>query len=283
MGQVAAPTTPGMDAVLSSIGTVVSTSKHTVTVRSESGRYTVYVFDRLTKKPATLSAGTTVVVVSEPTGEVGVRLANDILPYTPHAADQPSAATEAKPQSESLTVAATTSSTGSAARSTHPYDTGEAVPVSVRKLEGDIERQSRKYSFGFRAGVGLDPEVFLIGAQGRIGPFFNRNFSIRPNVDFGFGEVTKMFVLDLNGVYRLPFNNRGSKWGVFAGAGPAFQLMHRNFEEAAEGKSIDFGDFKYQTGLNILAGVEFRSGFFVEAKSTVWAGPHLRLMFGYTF
>ena len=278
MCQVSVAAAPGQNAVISATGTVTSSSKHTVTVRSENGYYVVYLFDHYTRKPATLPAGTMVTVVSTPTDEPGLRVATDILLYTPPVGGQPG--TPSAPPSQ---PASSESSTGSASRSTHPYDTGEAVPVNVRKLEADIEKQSRKFAFGFRAGVGVDPEVMLIGVQARIGPFFDRNFSLRPNIDFGFGEVTKMFALDLNGVYRLPFNARQSKWSMIVGAGPALQFQHRNFEEAAAGQGIDFGEFKYQTGLNVLAGVEFRGGFFVEGKTTVWAGPHLRIMFGYTF
>jgi hypothetical protein len=281
MGQIASPSAPGQDAVLSMTGTVVSSSPNTVTVRSENGLYVVYIFERYTRKPPTLSAGTMVTVVSTPTGEQGVRVATDILLYTPPVPGQPAAA-PAAPKEATETPAG--SARGSAERAVHPYDSGEAVPVSVRKLEGAIEKQSRKLSMGFRTGVGLDPELMLVGVHARLGPFFSRNFSFRPNVDFGFGEVTKLFAIDLNGVYRLPLNARQSRWSMFVGAGPNLSFVHRNFEAVEAGNDkIDFGDLDFQSGLNILTGVEFRSGFFVEAKTTVWAGPHLRLTVGYSF
>jgi hypothetical protein len=117
-----------------------------------------------------------------------------------------------------------------------------------------------------------------------VGPFFNRGFSFRPNVDFGFGEVTKLFAIDLNGVYRLPITPRQGRWSAFVGAGPCLSFLHRNFERANAGEnSIDFGEFDFQAGLNILTGVEFRSGLFVEVKTTVYAGPHMRLAVGYSF
>jgi len=251
----------GQDSVLTITGTVTSSSGNSMTVRSNSGLYTVFVFDRDTRKPKTLPAGTSVTVISTPTGEPGLRAATDVL----------------------VTTAGSTQSDG-AERAAHPYESGEAVPASVRKLESSIEHQSKKFALGFRTGVGLDPELLLLGVQARIGPLFGRDLSFRPNLDFGFGEVTKMFVLDLNVVHRLPLNARQSKWSMFVGAGPALSFIHRNFEEAAAGDNgIDFGEFKYQSGLNILAGAEFRSGFFVEAKTTVWAGPHLRLSVGYSF
>ena len=269
MSQVAAPTPPAglvHEAEVAMTGYVVSAARNSLTVRIEGGLYTVFTYDRYTKKPATVAVGSKVRVLSLSTGEPGVRIATNVAVL---------AAPGAAP---------TASESGSADRAAaHPYETGEAVPVSVRKLENGIEKQSRKYGAGVRLGMGLDPEVFLVGVQARIGPFFDKGFSFRPNIDFGFGEVTKMVVLDLNGVYRLPVNKHG-KWGMYVGGGPALTFAHRNFEEAAKGENdIDFGDFDYTTGFNFLTGVEFRSGFFVEAKATVWAGPHLRVAFGYTF
>jgi hypothetical protein len=261
--------------VVAATGTVVSSLPHTLSVRSANGVYVVYVFDKYTKKPATISQGAMVTVLSTPSGEPGIRLATDVLFYTP---PPPGQATETAAPKQSAE-----SSTSSASRSAHPYETGEAVPVNVRKLESDIAKQSKRFAFGFRGGVGLDPEVMLIGVQAKMGSFFNRSFSLRPNLDFGFGEVTKMFALDLNGVFRLPINPRHSRWSMFAGVGPALNLIHRNFEEAAEGGDIDFGDFKFQSGLNILTGVEMRNGFFIEGKATIWTGPHLRFTFGYHF
>jgi hypothetical protein len=266
----AIPATPPVgiaDPEIPLTGWVVSSSKSTLTVRIEGGLYTVFTFDRYTKKPPSVALGSKVRVMSLPTGEAGVRVATNVTVLAVPGTTPPS------------------SETGSADRSAEkPYEAGEAVPVTVRKLENSLEQGSKKYGLGFRGGMGLDPEVFLIGVQGRIGPFFDKGLSFRPNLDFGFGEVTKLFALDLNLVYRLPVNSRTSKWGMFVGAGPSLMFSHRNFEEAAAGEnSIDFGDFSYNTGLNFLGGVEFRSGLFVEAKATAWAGPHLRLTFGYSF
>jgi hypothetical protein len=268
MSQVATPAPAGVvqDAEIAMTGYVVSAARNSMTVRIEGGHYTVFTYDRYTKRPPTVAVGSKVRVLSLSTGEPGVRLATNVAVLA-----APGAAPAA-------------SESGSADRAAEkPYEVGEAVPVSVRKLENGIEKQSRKYGAGVRLGMGLDPEVFLVGVQARIGPFFDKGFSFRPNIDFGFGEVTKMLVLDLNGVYRLPVNKHG-KWGMYVGGGPALTFAHRNFEAAEKGENeIDFGDFDYTTGFNFLTGVEFRSGFFVEAKATVWAGPHLRVAFGYSF
>jgi hypothetical protein len=151
----------------------------------------------------------------------------------------------------------------------------------VRSLEHDIQRQTRKYAAGFRAGAGLDPEVLLVGVHARFGPIFHPNFSFRPNLEFGWGEVTKLFALNLEGVYRLPFTPATGRWGAYVGAGPSLMLKEESFERGESG--VDFGNFKFEAGLNVLTGIQFRGGFFMEAKTTVYASPHLRLIFGYSF
>ena len=264
MGQTVGTSSSAQDAAVTITGKVAATSPNTLTVKTDNGLFIIFIFDRSTRKPSKIPTGSKVSIISTPTGESGLRLASDV--------------TITAPPEPPPAVAAT----GTAERAAEkPYETGEAVPVSVRKLTNDIERQSRRFGFGFRTSVGLDPELILVGAQARIGPLFNRGISFRPNVDFGFGELTKMVAVDLNGVYRLPFNARQSRWSAFVGAGPCLAFTHRNLE--VETRNIDFGDFEFQSGLNILTGVEFRSGMFVEIKSTLWTGPHLRMSVGYAF
>ena len=262
MGQMVATSSSAQDAPVTITGKVASTSPNTMTVKTDNGLFIVFIFDRFTSKPSKIPTGSQVSIISTATEESGLRLASDVTITAPPV--PPPAAT------------------GTAERAAEkPYETGEAVPVSVRKLTNDIERQSRRFGFGFRTSIGLDPELVLIGVQARIGPFFNRDFSFRPGVDFGFGELTKQFVFDLNGVYRLPFTARQSRWSAYVGAGPCLAFTHRNLE--VETQNIDFGDFEFQSGLNILTGVEFRSGLFVEVKSTLWTGPHFRMGVGYSF
>jgi hypothetical protein len=250
MSQPAPP--PGQpDTTIS--GTVVSSSANTLIVRTEGRVYHVFVLDRFTVKPATIAAGSTVRVTSTPSGESGVRVATNIVVSAP-APTTPSAQPE------------------------------DLVPVSVRKLERDIERYARRYRAGVRGGVGIDPEILLVGVHARMGPFFHQNVSFRPNVEFGFGEVTKLFALNLDGAYRLPFTPSHGRWSVYAGTGPSFVFLHQNFERAVMGDTgIDFGDFDFEVGLNIFTGIEFRNGVFLEAKGTVWAPPALRFIVGYSF
>ena len=243
--------TPG-ETPTTATGTVVSASANVMVLRTEQG-HEVFIFDRYTAKPAKLAPGSTVRVLSRATGEPGVRLATDVILSAGPAAAQ-------------------------------AKESPDAVPVSVRQLENDIERQARKYGMGFRAGAAMDPEVLLVGVHARMGPFFSKNASFRPNAEFAWGEVTKLFALNLEGIYRLPFTPRLGRWSAYAGAGPSFVFSRESFERfTGVDEPIDFGDFNFDVGLNILAGMEFRSGMFFEVKTTVYAEPHLRLIFGYTF
>ena len=220
-------------------------SPNVLVVRTDQGAHHVFIFDRYVSKPKTIAVGSGVRVTSTPSHEPGVRIATDIVATGGSSTQQ----TDAAP-----------------------------VPLSVRQLEGDLERQAKKYGLGFRAGAGMDPELLVFGVHAKIGPFFNRNISFRPNVEYGWGEVTKLIALNLEGVYRLPFTPRLGRWSAYAGMGPSFVFSHESFERlTGEDDPIDFGDFNFNGGLNILAGMEFRSGAFFEIKTTVYAAPHLRL------
>jgi hypothetical protein len=159
----------------------------------------------------------------------------------------------------------------------------EPIPPSVLKAERQIEKQVHRFRGGIRTGVGLDPEVVLFGIQARLGPFFSRDLFFRPNVEFGFGEVTKMFGINLEALYRLPFTPRYGRWSAYLGGGPALNFVHRNFEEAASGADIDFGDFTFEGGLNLLGGIQYRSGMFLEMRATAWSRPTVRLILGFNF
>jgi hypothetical protein len=235
-------------------GTVSSSSRNTLTVRSSGGRYQLFVYDRSTTKPATIPIGSQVRVTWSAGDEPGVRVANEVT----------------------ITPGTTAGQTGTA---------GPVVPPEVRRLERDIERQARRYQVGVRAGVALDPELVMIGVHAQVGPFFNNNIFFRPNVEFAFGEVTALFGISPEFIYRLPVSSRQGRWSTYVGAGPGFNFLHQNFERAAGDKRIDFGDFHSDTGLNILAGIRYRSGMFAELKTTVYSDPSptLRLIIGYNF
>jgi hypothetical protein len=235
------------------VGTVVSTSRQTMVVRTEDNQFHLFIFDTDLVRPKGLMPGARVRVASNATDEAGLRLATRVTVLEPPPTPEPGAALpDAAPP-----------------------------PKEMREVEREIEKELRRWQFGVRLGAGLDPELFLIGVHAGIGPVFSRDFYFRPNAEFAFGELTDMFAINLEGAYRLPITFRYGRWSSYVGAGPAFNFIHQGLER----REIDFGNFEYDTGLNVFTGVRFRRGTFVEVKSSLWANsvPTLRLIFGYTF
>jgi len=234
-------------------GTVVSSSRNTLTVRSGTRQH-LFVFEPSTRKPATLPIGSQVRVASSPGEEPNVRVASAITILEAAAPGQDTAM-------------------------------ASAVPPEVRRLERDIERQVQRYQLGVRAGVALDPELVLVGVHAQVGPFFNRDVYFRPNVEFGIGEVTVLFAINPEVIYRLPISARQGRWSAYVGVGPGFNFLHQTFARNGNDKRIDFGDFRSDVGLNVLGGIRYRSGMFMELKTTVYSNPSptLRLIVGYNF
>jgi hypothetical protein len=252
------PSLSAQDADQSSIeGTVASASRETLVVRTDDGNFYLFVFDRYTTKPRIIATGSRVRVLSTLSEQEGTRLATNIaeLQAGP-ATTTPSPGTQAKP-----------------------------LPPAVRDLEQGIKSEARRWHLGVRAGAALDPELFLFGVHSQLGPVFNRNVFFRPNAEFAFGEITDMIALNLEAIYRLPITARGRRLSAYVGAGPALNFVHQDFQrQLGEGRDIDFGNFDYETGFNILAGIQRRHTFF-EVKTSLWSepAPTLRLMIGYTF
>jgi hypothetical protein len=128
----------------------------------------------------------------------------------------------------------------------------------------------------------MDPEILLAGVHARLGPIFTENVSFRPSAEFGFGEVTKMFAVNLDTAYRLPLTPRWSSWSIYLAAGPSLGFSTQNFEQGAD---TNWSNLEFTPGLNMVTGLEFRNGFLVEARATVYSSPNptFRLMFGYSF
>jgi hypothetical protein len=234
------------------VGTVVSASSQTMVVRDDNNQFHLFVMDSDTVRPKGIVTGARVRVAASNTDEAGVQAATRITVLEPSPATQASPAADMAPP-----------------------------PKEMRDVQREIEREVRRWQLGVRIGGGLDPELFLIGVHAGVGPIFNRDFYLRPNVEFGFGELTDMFAVNLEGAYRLPINLRHGRWSTYVGAGPSLNFVHQGLER----REVDFGNFEFESGLNIFTGVRFRRGTFVEAKTNLWAHsvPTLRLIFGYTF
>jgi hypothetical protein len=168
----------------------------------------------------------------------------------------------------------------------------------MRRLEQDIMDQARKYRMGVHVGAALDPELVLIGVNAEFGPFFNERISARPNVQFGFGEVTDFMGLNFEGVYRLGQEVRN--WRIYFGGGPAVNFRKLGFaapadadddeEEPPDGEEadddddgFDFDDFEFDAGLNFVAGAQSRNGMFVEVRASAYSRPTLRFVIGFNF
>lgn len=238
-------------------GTVVSTTRNTLTVRNSGGRYQLFLYDKTSVRPSSLSTGSEVEVTSVSSDEPGVRVVRRV----------------------NVTRSAAAPTAGSSSPA-------PAVPPEVRRIERQIERQAKRYQAGVRAGVALDPELVLIGVHAQVGPFFSPDVFLRPNVEFAYGEVTALFALNLEAIYRLPVSSRAGGWSTYVGVGPGFNFLHQNFtKDGGGGSRIDFGEFKSDVGLNILGGLRYRSGMFMELKTTVYSDPSptLRMIVGYNF
>ena len=234
-------------------GTVVSSTRDTLVVRTDDNQFYLFTYQRNSVRAASAVRGARVRVVAGSGDENGTRVASNVTVL------------EAKP-----------SEAGAAGTQAAP------VPPQIREIESDIKREARRWRAGVRAGAAFDPELFLFGVQSQMGPIFHRGVFFRPNAEFAFGEVTDLVALNLEAVYRFPASSRRGSWSPYVGAGPSFTFIHQNLEE---GRQIDFGNFDYQTGVNVLTGVQFPRGTFVELKTSLYSepAPKLRLIFGYNF
>lgn len=163
------------------------------------------------------------------------------------------------------------------------------VPPEGRQAEDTVERAARRFRLGVEAGVGLDPELLVFGGHGAFGPIFNRNVELRPGVEFGLGEVTTLFGINLDVLYVLPGAVRGNRWMPYVGAGPNFALSHRGFDSDEDlddddtGNRFDFSDTDFVSGFNFFAGARTVNGMFLEFKSTAYGVSNIRFLVGYNF
>jgi len=235
-------------------GTVASATRNTLVIRTDD-HFQLFVYERAAVRPKSIAPGDRVRVTAGPPDENGTRIASDVTVLTP-------ASGEAGGVDKAAQAA--------------------PVPQKVREVEADIRRESRRWRLGVRGGAAFDPELFTFGIQSQMGPIFHPRVLFRPNAEFAFGEVTDLIALNLEAVYRFPPTSRRGNWTPYLGAGPALIFIHQNFES---GRDVDFGNFDYETGFNILAGMQSRRGTFVELKTSLYSGPapKLRLIVGYNF
>lgn len=175
------------------------------------------------------------------------------------------------------------------------------VPAQARQAESDVERTVRRFGIGVQGGIGLDPELIEFGAHGRFGPFFRRNITFRPGLQFGVGEVTTAMGIDLDVLYALPGATRTTRWTPYLGAGPNFSLSHRGFSTDTTGTTtttstvttagtsttttnrFNFSDTDFNGGINFIAGAYNQSNWFLEMKATAYGVSNVKLLIGVNF
>lgn len=120
-------------------------------------------------------------------------------------------------------------------------------------------------TFGVRVGVSADPDQFYFGGHFETAPVVDRLY-FRPNVEIGVGNSVTLAAFNFEFAYKFPTRR---PWGIYAGGGPALNLIYTEQRDHAEG------------GFNILVGVEHRNGFFAEIKAGALDSPDFKLGVGY--
>jgi len=120
---------------------------------------------------------------------------------------------------------------------------------------------------GVRAGVSADPDQFYFGGHFETAPLVDR-LHFRPNVEIGVGDNVTLVAFNLEFAYHFP--QRGN-WFVYAGAGPALNLIRFESNTNSEG------------GFNLLIGVQHNAGLFAEVKAGLADSPRVKVGVGYAF
>lgn len=228
-------------------GTVVSTSEQTVVVRSDDNRNHLFTYAANAVPQETVKPGTRVRVNGGAPNNNGTRVIESIDVIQP----------------------------GAEAANAAPA----AQTAQMNKLSKQIESEARRWHVGGKIGAGLSPELFMFGPQAQFGPFFNEHLLFRPNVEFGFGELTDMYAVNGEMAYRLSTKFHG-QWAPYFGMGPSFNFISQSLSS----EDTSFSDFSYKTGFNIFVGAE-KNKAFVEMKTSLWSGeaPVFRVFVGYNF
>jgi ribosomal protein L27 len=120
-------------------------------------------------------------------------------------------------------------------------------------------------TIGARAGVSIDPEQFYFGAHAESPPLVDR-LRFRPSIEIGLGSDTTIAAFNVEFAYHF---RSIEPWNVYAGAGPALNIITRE------------GDTDAEPGVNVLVGVAHEDGLFAEFKAGALDSPRLKFGIGY--
>lgn len=124
---------------------------------------------------------------------------------------------------------------------------------------------------GVRVGLGVDPDVFVIGAHLESEPLVDR-LRFRPNVEVGVGDDLTLIAVNAEFAYWFPSRR---PWSLYAGGGPALNI----YRFGARGRR----DSELDPGFNVMLGLSHREGLFTEFKIGGLDSPELRLTVGFAF
>jgi hypothetical protein len=231
-------------------GIVVSMTQHTLVVRSDDNQYHLFTYAEGTVPEAAVKPGAHVRVNGGAPDNNGTQVAESIAVIQPGGG---------------------TATSGAGAQAAPPSP-------QVNKVSTEIEYEARRFHVGGRIGFGLSPELFMFGPQAQFGPFFSKHLLFQPSLEFGFGELTDMYAINADGVYR--FSSTYGQWNPYFGMGPSFNFIN----QSASSADTSFSNFNYKTGFNAFVGGQ-KNKTFVEVKTALWSGkaPVFRLYVGYNF
>lgn len=123
--------------------------------------------------------------------------------------------------------------------------------------------------FGLRAGMGLDPDQFVVGAQFSLGKSL-KIFRVVPSVDAGFGN--SLTTIDFNADFLARLLVEGTSIGFYGGGGPTLAFIDRSG-----------GGSRWEFGLSLVAGIQVpiisKKATNLEARFGIGDIPDFRLLF----
>jgi hypothetical protein len=134
-------------------------------------------------------------------------------------------------------------------------------------------------AYGFRGGIGIDPDQFNFGGQLRVGPFAPDFFFV-PNLEIGVGSDLAIYQFNFDIDYMIK-NNSGTL-DPYVGGGLALALVDPDDDRFGNANSST------EVGVNFIGGLAFPSksgatAFFTELRLGVGDIPDFKAMVGWNF
>jgi len=137
----------------------------------------------------------------------------------------------------------------------------------VALMLGCIAVPASAQTAGVRVGISVNPDQFYFGGHVETAPLVEQ-LRFRPNVEIGLGDHVTLVALNFEFAYVFPLRQ---PWNLYAGAGPALNIIHTDQDTSAEG------------GFNLLVGAAHSGGLFVEFKVGTVKSPDVKFGVGYAW